>query len=207
MSNKEDMLNSSVREFVAAAAAKTPTPGGGSVAGVVGALGTALGEMTLNFTRGKKKFAEYEKYYAHLGERLEKVRSMFMDLVGDDMAAYQLYQQTQKAEDGPEKDEAMQVATAAAIAVPREMMKLGLALLEDLKELSGKCNQWLISDLVAAAVLAVAAIRLSSYNVRINAPSVADKQAGSDLLAASAADLKKSQATLEEIEKIASQYI
>ncbi len=206
MSN-EDLLSSSVRDFVAATAARTPTPGGGSVAGVVGALGTALGEMTLNFTRGKKKFAEHEAYYAHLGERLEKMRSMFMTLVADDMAAYQLYQQTQKAADGPKKDEAMQVAVAAAIAVPREMMKLGLALLEDLRELSGKCNQWLISDLVAGAVLAAAAIRLSNYNVRINAPSVADKQAGKDLLQASAADLKKAQAILEEIEKIASQYI
>ena len=36
--SRQDMLALSVREFVAAAAAKTPTPGGGSVAGVVGAL-------------------------------------------------------------------------------------------------------------------------------------------------------------------------
>lgn len=207
MSNNEDILNNSVRDFAAATAAKTPTPGGGSVAGVVGALGVALGEMTLNFTKGKKKFAEHEEYYAHLSERLEKARSMFMDLVADDMAAYKLYQQTMKADDGPEKDEAMQVAIAAAIAVPREMMKLGLALMADLKELSDKCNTWLISDLVAGAVLATATIRLSNYNVRINVPSVTDKQAGEDMRQASADDLKKAQALLEEIETIASQHI
>ena len=74
MDQATEMLRSSVEEFVAATAAKQPTPGGGSVAGVVAALGTALGEMSLNFTRGKKKYAEHEEFYAHLGGRLEKTR-------------------------------------------------------------------------------------------------------------------------------------
>ena len=43
MSEKDDVLSLSVREFAAATAAKTPTPGGGSVAGAVGAVGVALG--------------------------------------------------------------------------------------------------------------------------------------------------------------------
>ena len=39
-----------VAEFVAAAAAKQPVPGGGSVAALVGALGAAMGEMVVNYS-------------------------------------------------------------------------------------------------------------------------------------------------------------
>lgn len=187
----QDLLDLSVRDFAAAAAAKTPTPGGGSVAGVVGCLGAALGEMALNFTRGKKKYAEHEEYYAHLGGRLERVRQMFADLVADDVAAYKLYQDTMRQEDSPEKQEAVQVATAAAINVPREMMKVALVMLKDLQEFEPRSNPWLITDLLAAAALGVAVVRLSDYNVRINIPQVADKTAAEEIRKSSAGDLAR----------------
>ena len=205
--NDETLLDLSVRQFTAAAAAKTPTPGGGSVAGVVGALGVALGEMTLNFTRGKKKFAEHAEYHEHLARRLQHARQMFEDLVADDVQAYQLYQAAQRQDDGPEKDEAVQLAVAAAIDVPREVAKLALAVLGDLKELGGKCNTWLITDLLAAAVLLVATVRLSDYNVRINIPSVSDKAAAAEIHQASANDLTKAQALLEDIEAAAKMFL
>jgi formiminotetrahydrofolate cyclodeaminase len=207
LAENEDVLAMSVREFLAQTAAKTPTPGGGSVAGVVGGLAVALGEMTLNFTKGKKKYAEHEAYHAHLSERLERARQMFQDLVADDIAAYRLYQETMRREDGPEKDEAVQVATRAAISVPREATKLALALLADLQELAGKCNPWLISDLVAAAALAVATVRLSDYNVRINVPQLNDREAATELRGSSAADVAKAAALHEAIEAAAAKHL
>ncbi|MDY6913906.1 MAG: cyclodeaminase/cyclohydrolase family protein [Planctomycetota bacterium] len=198
---KDNLLNMSVTDFIAATASKTPTPGGGSVAGVVGALGVALGEMALNFTRGKKKFAEHEELYAHLGDRLERARRMFQDLVADDVAAYKLYQATMRQEDSPEKDQAVQLATAAAIDVPREATKLALAVLADLLELSARCNPYLITDLLAAAVLAAAAAKLSDFNVRINIPQVDDKKAAEEIRKSSADDLAKATELLETIEQ------
>ncbi len=203
MSNNEDYLALSVREFAAVTAEKTPTPGGGSVAGAVGALGTALGEMTLNFTKGKKKFAEHEEYYEHLSRRLIRARGMFCDLVADDVAAYKLYQATGKQEEGPARHEAMEIATAAAINVPREVAKLALAVMEDMKEFIAKCNTWLITDLLACAALSAAAVRLSDYNVRVNVPNLADKQAGGEVKQTSADDLARANALLAEIEQLA----
>jgi formiminotetrahydrofolate cyclodeaminase len=196
----QDYLALSVREFLAATVAKTPTPGGGSVAGVVGAAGAALAHMALNFTRGKKKFAAYEAYHAHLAGRLEKAREMFEMLVADDVAAYRLYQDSTHLADGPEKEQAVQLALAAAVNVPRETAKTAVALLEDLREFAGKCSAMLITDLLAGAALAVATTRMSDYNVRVNVPNLADKQAAEDLRAASAADLAKAAALLAEIE-------
>jgi formiminotetrahydrofolate cyclodeaminase len=204
---QQNILNRSVVEFAAAAAAKTPTPGGGSVAAVVGSLATALGEMALNFSKGKKKLAAYADYHEHLGRRLEKLRRLFQDLVADDMAAYELFQAAYKLEDGAEKDRQVQLATAAAINVPREVTKLALALLEDMKELSGKCNTGLITDLLASAALAEATARLSDYNVRINIPSVADQAQAAEIKAASANDVARALALRQEIESASKPYL
>ncbi len=198
-----DLLNASVKDFIAATAAKTPTPGGGSVAGVVGSLAAALGEMALSFTRGKKKYAEHAALHDRLAARLERARAMFQQLVADDMAAYGLYQSATRQDDSPEKADAVQVAVAAAIAVPREVAKLALALLADLKALLPVCNPWLVSDVLAGAALAAATVRLCDYNVRVNVPQVADGPAADEVARASADDLAKATSLLHEIERAA----
>ena len=199
--NAKDLLSLPVSRFIEAVAAKTPTPGGGSVAGVVGALAVALAEMSLNFTRGKKKYAKHEEFYAHLAGRLAKMRQMFQDLLADDASAYQLYQDTAKQQDGPDKEAAMQLAIAAAIDVPREATKLALAMLDDLLEFSDKCSKFLASDLAAAAALAVATARLSDYNVRINVPNVSERAAAEEIRRSSADDVQRAKASLKAIEE------
>ena len=159
--DEKQMLDHSVTDFVTATAAKSPTPGGGSVAGVVGALGTALGEMALNFTRGKKTFADHEADYEAIAARLGKSREMFCALIAEDIAAYSLYQQATRAE-GPDKPAQEQLALAAAIDVPREMAKLALAVLADFDSLLNRCNKWLLTDLAAGAVLAEPRVVLSA---------------------------------------------
>jgi formiminotetrahydrofolate cyclodeaminase len=201
MNKDQDLLSMSVKDFLSAVAQKSPTPGGGSVAGTVGALGVALGEMSLNFTRGKKKFAQHEPFYEHLGSRLARARAMFIDLVADDVAAYGFYAETAKLPDGPDKDEKMQLALAASIDVPREMTKLAIALMEDLLTLADKCNPYLLSDLMAGATLAAAAARLSDYNVRINVPQLTDTQAGKEVQQSSTNDLARANQLLADIEK------
>jgi formiminotetrahydrofolate cyclodeaminase len=202
-----DVLDLSVKKFIQAVAAKTPTPGGGSVAGVVGALAVALGEMSLVFTSGKKKFAAHQAFYDHLAPRLAKARAMFLDLVGDDMAAYSLYQDAGRRDEGPERDEAVQLALAAAIDVPRQGAKLALAVLEDFAALADKCSPYLISDLVAGAALAVAMARLCDYNVRINVPNVTDKAAAQDVRRSSAADVAHAEELFRRIDQAAQAYM
>ena len=171
------------------------------MAGVVAALSVALGEMSLNFTRGKKKFAEHAELHAKLGGRMEKARKMFLDLISDDMAAYGMYAEASKLPDGPKKDEAVQLSLAASIDVPRQMAKLALALLDDLKALGGCCNPYLVSDLIAAAVLAAAVTVMCDLNVRVNTPQVLDSDAANDIRAASTADRKKAAQLAAQIEQ------
>jgi len=196
-----DLLSMTVRQFVEASASKAPTPGGGSVAGVVGALGVALGEMALNFSIGKKKFVEHAEAHQRLLSRFGRAREMFQQLVADDIAAFTAYQDASRLADGPEKDDAMGIATAAAIDVPREAAKLALAVLGDLEELAKACNKYLISDLVAGAALCEAVSRLCDYNVRINAANVSDPDEAEQVRSGSAADLAAAVASRQRIEE------
>ena len=205
--NSPDPLDAPVTKFIDSVAAKTPTPGGGSVAGVVGALATALGEMALGFTSGKKKYASHQALYDRLAPRLARARAMFLDLVGDDMAAYGLYQDATRRDDGPDKDQAVQLALAAATNVPREVAKLTLAVLEDFAALADKCSPYLISDLVAGAALAVAVMHLSDYNVRVNVPNVADRAAAQEVHGCSAADLERAGALFTQIDQAARKHL
>ena len=176
-------------------------PGGGSVAGVVGALGVALGRMTLNFSKGKKSLAEHEPYYAELDQRLEDACRTMVELVSSDIAAYQAYQQANRLPDGDDKTRAVAEATATAIDVPRRTTQAALALLVDMKELAGKCNKWLITDLLAAGALAVAAATLSDYNVRINLPNLPDQARADEIRKASRDDLDRARAIQAETEE------
>jgi len=194
-----DLMQRSVADFVAATAAKVNTPGGGSVAGVVGALGAALGEMALAFTRGKKAFAEHEEDFARIAARLAKTRELFTELVAEDVAAFEMYQQASSA-DGPDKEDAVQIALVVCIDVPREMAKLALSALADLASLTDRCARWLLSDLAAGAVLAEAVVKLSDYNVRINVGGVADKAAAAEVLQSSIDDCAKARRIAERIE-------
>jgi len=207
MTQSDDLLSLSVRDFLAAVAAKRPTPGGGSAAAVAGAMGVALGEMALNFTMGKKKYAAHGDFHARAARRLARAHEMFQQLVADDVGAFANYQDASRLADGPRKDEAIQLAVAAAIDVPREAAKLALVVLGDLLELSDKCSRLLVSDLAAAAAMLEAVCRLADYNVRINVPQVADRQAAEGVRQASASDVKRAAELRAEIEQAVREHL
>lgn len=202
----DDLIRMRVSEFLAATASKTPIPGGGSVAGVVGGLAAALGEMVLAFTRGKKKFAEFESEHAALAVRLGRARGMFADLTSDDAAAYTLYQEASRCSDET-KETKMATATAAAINVPRQMTALALTVLEDLIALGRHCNPYLLTDLSAGAVLAEAAVRLSDYNVRVNAAGMSDTSTADELRQASARDVRRAAEMCARVEAVVSEHV
>jgi formiminotetrahydrofolate cyclodeaminase len=55
--------------FLDAAAAKQPTPGGGSIAALAGALAASMGEMVLNYSVNKKDLQSHRRELeAALGE-------------------------------------------------------------------------------------------------------------------------------------------
>ena len=78
----------SIHAYLDALSAREPTPGGGSVAALAGALGAGLAAMVANFTRGRKKHAavapEVEERLAQLSQSLQALE----ELVQEDIEAY-----------------------------------------------------------------------------------------------------------------------
>src|SRR4029453_2512493 len=72
-------------------ASANPTPGGGSVAAVVGALAAALGEMVANLTFDAERFAGARAELAPARDQLMRLREGLLELSAADEAAYGSY--------------------------------------------------------------------------------------------------------------------
>ena len=64
---------------------KTPIPGGGSVAALVGALGASLSTMVASLTIGKKKFIAVEAEMQKNIEEIYKLQNELLALVQKDI--------------------------------------------------------------------------------------------------------------------------
>lgn len=164
-----------IEPFLAAVAAKSPTPGGGAVASAAGALGAALGSMVVAYSVGKKSLEPHRAALEAAATTLDGARRLLLDLAAADMEAYALVNELQKL---PETDarRATQwsVAVAAAIQAPRAMIAVAVDLLRLFERLGPISNRHLRSDLAIAAVLGEACARAGAWNVRINLALLTD---------------------------------
>ena len=167
--------HTTIEDFLTAAAARQPAPGGGSAAALAGALAAAMGEMVLNYSVGKKSLAQHEpELKAALGE-LTRSRALLLALMAEDQVAYEALTAAKKlSADAPTRQSDLDVALLASIRVPQAMGATALAILQVADRLVGKVNVYLLSDLAVSCELAMATLRCAVYNVRANLPDVTD---------------------------------
>jgi len=172
MAADKDYLGLPLAAFLADLAAKSPTPGGGSVAALVGALAAAQARMVVEYTIGKPRSAEHDSRLREVLAELTRGQDMFRQLMSEDMAAYERYAAARKSGDPDERQRALATATA----VPTEIVALATAVLACLDEIRSLVNPHLASDLRVAAVLALAVARSAAFNVRVNLGELADQR-------------------------------
>ena len=76
-----DMTMETCRKFVEVLASDAPAPGGGGAAALVGAIGTALGNMVGSLTVGKKKYAEVEAEIIALKAKCDALQTELLNQV------------------------------------------------------------------------------------------------------------------------------
>jgi formiminotetrahydrofolate cyclodeaminase len=163
----------SIDEFLSQTAARQPTPGGGSVTALVGALAAAVGEMVINYSLGKKDLEAFQGELKPALAELTRARRMLAQLMAEDQLAYETLSALSKLPpESPDRREKIPAALLACIRIPQAVAATGVAVLERCDHLVSFVNPHLLSDLAVCADLAMAAVRCAVYNVRANLKSI-----------------------------------
>ena len=83
-----DMTLESCRKFVEVLASNEPAPGGGGAAALVGAIGTALGNMVGSLTVGKKKYADVQDEIIALKAKCDALQTELLNQVEADEVSF-----------------------------------------------------------------------------------------------------------------------
>lgn len=165
--------------FVDALAAGQPTPGGGGAAALTGSQAAALVSMVINFTIGKKKYAEVEAEMQGYLTRTEALRRELLAAVDADAAAFDAVAATYALPKESEAEKAartaaMQEALKHAAAVPFEVAEKCLEIMKLAAPVGAKGNTNVVSDAATALYLAFAALKSAIVNVNVNLKLIKD---------------------------------
>jgi formiminotetrahydrofolate cyclodeaminase len=151
---------SAIDKFLDDLASQKATPGGGSAAAIIGAMGAALVAMVCNLTIGKKKYADVEGKMRALLERAEALRHRLTGMIEAEKAS---------------RSAAIQDALKLATDVPLRCCQAAREVIDLAAVASAKGNLGVISDAGVAVLAAYAALRSAALNVYTNVKLISDK--------------------------------
>jgi formiminotetrahydrofolate cyclodeaminase len=169
-----------IQQFLDELASKASTPGGGSAAAIMGAMGAALVSMVCNLTIGKKNYEDVEGDLKTVLTQAEDLRERLTDMIRADvevfdqvMAAYGMPKETD--EQKTRRSDAIQIALRAATDVPLNCARACAEAIELSRAVAEKGNRNVISDAGVAVLAAYAALRSAALNVYINSGAIKDR--------------------------------
>jgi formiminotetrahydrofolate cyclodeaminase len=161
-------------------ASSAPTPGGGSAAAVIGAMGAALVSMVCNVTIGKKGHEAVEPDMKSVRDESERLRGRLTSMVAEDvaafdglMAAYRLPKTSD--EEKLRRAAAIQSTLRAATETPLACAQACAEVIALSRQAGEKGYAGVVSDAGVAVLAANSALRSAALNVYINAPSLKDR--------------------------------
>jgi formiminotetrahydrofolate cyclodeaminase len=187
---------SDLNRFLAELASDSPTPGGGSVAALAGALGAALNSMVANLTVGKKKYAEVEDEMAEALRGAETLRLELTQMIDEDAEAFDMVMSAMKMPKETDDEKAarraaLQQALVDAATVPLAVMEMCAGVIRLAGPVAEKGNVNAVSDAGVAALMARAGAHAARLNVLINLGGIRDEK--------HATFVSKARAGLEEL--------
>ena len=168
-------------EYLEVLSSKAPVPGGGGASALAGALGNALGQMVVNLTVGKKKYAEVEEEMKAAIEPMHAICEHLLDDIKRDSESFDLYMQAltlpkETEEEKAARQEAMQNGLKAAVAVPLSVAKRAYEIMPYAEVMVTKGNKTAVTDALVATMMARTAVLGALFNVKINLESIKDEE-------------------------------
>ncbi|MGB7452830.1 MAG: glutamate formimidoyltransferase [Lysobacterales bacterium] len=176
---KGRLVNLTISEFVDEVSRDTPAPGGGSIAALAGALGSALASMVVNLSVGKGEFdSQYEKLCL-LAEKAQTIKDALILAVDADTEAFnEVIAGMRMAKDTVEQQDlrskVIRAGYKSAAEVPLKTAELCREVLDLCKEAANIGNKAVMSDAGVGALMALAGVQGAIHNVRINLPHTMD---------------------------------
>ncbi len=176
----ETVHNQTLATFLEELASSNPTPGGGSVAAITGAMAAGLISMVCNISLNRNGEQEDAASLRSVLAQAEALRNEFQQLAEDDIAifnrlsaAYKLPRTTDA--DAASRRAAIQNVTQQAAEVPLRTARAAVQLLPLCTAMVNRCSRMLVSDVGVAAALARATAQSALLNVAINLAMLDDK--------------------------------
>lgn len=198
------MTDESLQTFLDQLASRASTPGGGSAAGLMGAMGAALVSMVCNLTLGKEKYAEVGPEMAEVLAAAERVRqgltaSIAADIEAFDavMAAYGMAKSTE--EEKALRSAAIQSALRQATEAPLDCARLAAQVIQLSRPVALRGNPNVVSDAGVAVMAGWASLRSAALNVYVNAGAIKDREFADARVAELSALLAAAEPAVEEI--------
>ena len=180
-SPKKSLVKLDLRQFCNETLSDSPAPGGGSVAALLGALGTSLGGMVANLSAGKRGWEDQLAFFSNWAVKAQQLKDEMLFLVDEDTAAFNKVMVAfalprESAAEKAARTEAIQAASKYAAEIPLRVMETAAKAYDLLAAMAEKGNPASISD-VGVGLLAVrACIEGAGLNVRINLAGLKDEK-------------------------------
>ena len=197
------ITQTTLEDFLNALASKAPTPGGGSAAAVIGAMGAGLISMVCNVTLGRKGMEEVAAEMRAVCDQSEALRSRLTAMIAEDIAAFDGLMgayRLPKATDAEKaaRSAAIQRGLVGATNTPLDCARACAEVIKISRRAAQHGYAGVISDAGVGVLAAQTALRSAALNVQINAPMLEDKafagRASEELEALLSAGARESEA-------------
>ncbi len=175
------LVSMSLREFVDELSMDSPTPGGGSVAALCGALSAALSSMVSNLTVGKKGYEGAEAEMRSIAVRAQALKDDLLRAVDRDTQAFNKVMEALRLpkttpEQAQEKEKALEEATQEATVVPLEILERCVEAVRFAGVAASKGYKSSLSDAGVGGLTGAAAGEGAYLNILINLPTIRDEK-------------------------------
>jgi formiminotetrahydrofolate cyclodeaminase len=164
-----------VRPFVDRVASAEPLPAGGSVSALAGALGVALGQMSIEITRVKKSYQQHAARYSDALNLLGTYRETLLELIDADAEAYSRVMAAYTHPKGSaEREKALEEGLLRATEIPSRSARCAAEALEALESLRPIIHPNVASDLKVGMDMLRSCLKGAIENMRVNLAGLKD---------------------------------
>lgn len=164
-----NIKSQTVEGFVKNLGSSSPTPGGGAVAALSGAMAAALVEMVANLTIGKNKYEGVQKQARIISKEASKLSKELLLLANEDTKAFDKVMASYRSKNKTQIKRALMLA----IEIPSRISMLSKQTQRLGEKIAKIGNRNAYSDARSAIYLARAAYKGAQENIKINKKTLA----------------------------------